>query len=279
MAFSDLEFGWYRQWFELRNVELGGVIDLLENTEEDGWSTRNPPSFVFAGQEEEKPKIEAYETYSNEMRYSALRRILRAEARVPIDSFDKMYLGVPEDKQSSSSSESQLPYLPISIREIDLEERTAASLVKAGHIGYIDPDPETPYGLSGPYAELYVPKEVFDSLDQLTSDPDIVIEVGLAIKGWRWLGPIADSEIYVSNKETQPADLLTIQAKRKIRDNLTDLYEIQTEEEDTEIRSSEVALAQISQQLAHLQKVFGHVQIAAWTIAIATVITALVLVN
>ena len=67
------------------------------------------------------------------------------------------------------------------------------------------------------YAELYVPDEVFDTLELIALQPSETLEVALNIRGWYWLGPIADSELYIDTEEPASAELATVTIRRAIK--------------------------------------------------------------
>jgi hypothetical protein len=256
MGLSDIENGWYQQWFELRDVEVSGTVDLLELSEKYGWMNRELPIFL-RGEE----AAEEYESVS-ELRYSPLRRSLRGKASVT--TYDSMYLGVPADGKPNPGK-NKLNTIPIHIRAVEADSKELPKLVRAGHFGYIQDDPELLRANSGPYAQFYVKGETLAELEKLLSQPGTAVELGIAIKGPHWLDPLGNTDSYLAvEDEKQAAELLAIRVSRRV--------EGQPEDFDPE---RGVAILPVDVRLAQMESIIRSVRLAVWVIAAATAATAL----
>ena len=75
------------------------------------------------------------------------------------------------------------------------------------------------------YIELHVTSSVFDDLEKMTKRSDVKIQVKLNIKGWAWLGPIGDSQLYFDTEKNYPVELASISAPNAFTDQATFLEE------------------------------------------------------
>ena len=136
---------------------------------------------VLADTDEKKEKeILKYEKMGD-IKYSALKRTLSAKASFGEDTYDKLYLGVPEDKQSTSNYETEIEHFDFILH--DAEEDKLTNIVQYGLFGYTERDPEDRFDRR-PFAEFYAPTHVLDEIERLSARPDIEFHVMVNKKGW-----------------------------------------------------------------------------------------------
>lgn len=209
MGFSDLHYGWHRQLFELSDVSISREIQLQESGEDGAWQERSPDiSGDFAESEEEARKLADEYGNKGELRHSGLRGTLNANARMT-DHMDQMALGVPDDKQSIHiPREQRVDRVRIQITATD-----SPNASKRGSIRYFE---ESEYVEADVYATFYVTEACFDDIVRMTNEPGAVLQVSLNIRGWYWLGPIGDSQVYINSTGWERAELGAIRATRSI---------------------------------------------------------------
>lgn len=218
MGFTDLRYGWRSEEYVLSDVDIRSSIELQQPDKDGAWSRREPFMLgVFAKTEEEREKeITDFETI-NEVVYSKPSRVLYAKAGFSDNTYRAMFLGVPEDKQTTNNTESRVEHFDLSIHEIT-EQATddLVKIVKAGEFGCIEASSELNLSASL-FAQFYVPTQVFDDIEHQASQPGVEFAVSINRKGWYWLGPVGDSQAYFDTEELEMAELAGITIKKNYK--------------------------------------------------------------
>ena len=209
MSFSDLRFGWQHEIFDLYDVALHFGVELQGLDGEGNWIDASCFRSVFSDTDEKKNKeITEYEN-PRAVKYSNSRRSLTAKAKCPDGIHAYIFLGIPEDKQSKTAlDESRIEYFDFGLGETDTDD--LETTIKYGGFSYTEPDDLIMAIQGGPYAQFYAPSSVFDNIEKWFSNPNIQLTVSINRKGWYWIGPIGDSQIYLDTENQQTAEFLGI---------------------------------------------------------------------
>jgi hypothetical protein len=263
MAFSDLRYGWHQGHFELRDVSLSGSIELQGLDKDGKWHDRSPLVFsddIHAETEpEQRAAAQKYESV-DQFRYSRPRRNLRAKARS--QDFDALYLGVPADKRTVPPlHKSKLDHIDLSIRAIT--DVDALKLVRSGGVGYAKARESHPDFV---YAELYVTDEVFDDIERTVTQPNVALSVSINVRGWYWLGPVADSQVYINAEQRERAEFGSISAIRTVP-NVVPLDGASIDGNGPDHPAG--PLEDMRRRLVKVESQLGSIKSAAWVIAAA----------
>jgi len=273
MGFSDINFRWHHENFDLYDVELLCSIELQELDDDGDWVERAPFFLgVFSDTDDKKDKEnKKYET-PKDIKYTNSKRTLRAKAKYSDASYNDIYLGVPEDKQSVNSRETQIEYFDFLLHETDIDDLDR--IVKSGSFGFIEDDSEMPIK-GGPYAEFYAPSDVFDDIERLCSKTNIQLHVSINRKGWQWTGPIGDGQIYLDTENRELAEFAGITFSNKLAKFEKDA--LQEDEPLIEEDYSQDALEanmHLFNKLTELGSYIVSIKLAAWVIAIGVIFLA-----
>ena len=207
MSFRDLKFGWHADTFELYDVELGLSIELEELDDDGDWVDARYFSDIFSDTDEKKNKENTENENPKAVKYSNSRRSLTAKAKCPDGIHDHIFLGIPEDKQSKTGvDESRIEYFHFGLDEADTDD--LERIIKYGSFRY--------YEDFGPYATFYAPSSVFDNIEKWFSNPNIQLKVSINRKGWHWIGPIGDVQIYLDTENRETAAFAGIIISNKV---------------------------------------------------------------
>lgn len=134
MGFSDLDYGWHTQQFILSDARLIRRTQLQDQDADGKWAQRNPDSKEDAPTAASKVRSRAWLTQalaneadaSMQRRYESQKRTMVAKASIADDTYETIFLGVPENKQCASrvgeSGPQCLRYLEFSIHEATPKE-------------------------------------------------------------------------------------------------------------------------------------------------------------
>ena len=282
MGFSDLKFGWHNQGYTLRDISIYNEIRLLQNDKEYGWGVREA-SFVGifseSDEEQEKESLE-FENLEN-IKYSRPLRRLSAKAYFDEGGYNQMYLGVPGNRQTSDSFEDKIDSFDFEIHEAETDDLKKA--VRAGRFSFLEYDAEYGYG-GNPFAAFYVPSEVFDGIERLCAQRDIELFVSINKKGWYWLGPIGDTQVYFDKDNSEMAEIVGITVNKKfnvnVKETLADeVEELLGNEEGIEVKGySQAAIdsnIHIVKKLVELGGQMASVKAASWVAAVGIVFLVL----
>ena len=217
MGFGDLEFGWHDENFDLYDVELYLSFELEELHDDGDWGLRIfSPDFIvytdetqnFADTDEKKNKeITEYEN-PKAVKYSKPRRRLRAKAKYSEDTYNHIFLGIPEDKQlKSERDESRIEYFHFELCETHMD--VLKRIIKSGAFRYSED--------VGPFATFYAPSSVFDNMEKWLSKPNIQIHVSINRKGWHWSDFVGEERhIYLDTENQERAEFAEITISNKL---------------------------------------------------------------
>ncbi|WP_040727664.1 hypothetical protein [Thiomicrorhabdus sp. Kp2] len=275
MSFTDLEFRWHQEYFELFDLEFTTTADLLELDENEEWFSRAPRLLgLFEHSNEEKQaQNEMYEN-PNEVKYSNPLRRLRAKAKFE-DSYNSMLLGVPEDKESPTSRHNRIDYFNLILREVDTTDNIDL-VVKSGTFFYFKGNPEISIE-DEVYAEFGVTKEIFDCIEKWLLKSDIQLSVYINRKGWLWVGPINDKEMYFDKENNEKAEFSGITFTKIFTETESDNIAEDTyrdKQETAQDNSQQIieATAQIFKKLNELDTNLSSIKLTAWIIALSLIL-------
>jgi len=273
MGFMDLKFGWHHENFDLYDVELLCSIELQQLDDDGAWEKREPFFLGFFSDTEERKNKENIE-YENpkSIKYTNSKRTLIAKAKYSDGSYNDIFLGVPEDKQHTTSREAKIKYFDFFLRETDIDDLD--KIVKSGSFGFIEDDSELQIK-GGPYAEFYAPSNVFDHIEKLCSKTNIQLNVSINKKGWQWTGPIGDGQIYLDTKNRELAEFAGITFSNKLAK--FEKEALQEENPLIEGDYSQDALEanmHIFNKLTELGGYIASVKFAVWVVALGVIFLA-----
>jgi len=269
MGFGDIEFGWRSSTFSLTNVKVTSGIELLVLNEDDDWIQREAIGFgLFCDSKEELMKeIDDFEDI-RDVKYSKPQRTLSAKLTIIESMFMSMFLGVPDNKTNEDKSKAlKINQVDFQIHEMPAENKLK-NYVTRGVVAYYEYDDEIKGLEKNHYIELYAPTPVFDDIEKMVNQSDISsLIVSLNIKGWSWLGPIGDTEIYFDKEKRYPVEFGGITVNRLITTNRKDDIELYDEPEDIDEFIEDKPtdfIPHIYNKLADIGLAINSVKIAAW---------------
>lgn len=200
MSFSDLEYDWREEMFELVDVSVHRRIALQEQDEDGEWTDRSG-SWVDS---------EKFENPSA-LRYSDIQGTLTGKARYS-DYMDQMILGVPEDKGSGfSSSDDRIDSIGVQIRAVS--DKELDEYVRKGRVQYFE---ASEYNDERVHVTLFISTQRFDEICRAAVEPDVTFQIGINMKCWHWTGPIGDGKTFFKTDGYDKAELAYISLSRQV---------------------------------------------------------------
>jgi len=201
MGFDDLKYGWFEETLDLKDIQIVTRVALEAPSQKYGWIARSP-SLKGALAETEKEQREAAAEYDaiTEVRYNRSRTVT---AKAVSTGFDAVYVGVPADRKTTKQErESRVDHVDLAI--IAAVDAPLSDCVAAGRVGYRKAYEEHKASV---WLNLYVPADVFDEIERLAKQPGVEPYVSVTVRGWHWLGPVADSQLYIDTEKPERAEL------------------------------------------------------------------------